>query len=162
MAECPECSGAGQLEEKMVAENRRFSSERPPGYDEAVNNLISLGGLAGRAAAEALCHLRTKNTWGKRIERDKNDVPRWLKTGRSTARYIRPPGSDHDSFWIADGRRTFVTEPYNLSSSDVLEMVRFADMHGLEFHIDPACSSWFPGRTMAVIWTATPPPRQPG
>lgn len=68
-----------------------------------------------------------------------------------------PPGSDHDSLWIAEikpGKKrepyAFVTQPYGLSFQTLQSLVQFCNRYGLKADIN-ALSWYFPTGTLRVV-----------
>lgn len=63
----------------------------------------------------------------------------------------RPPGADHDSLWLKDGKPyVYVSQPYGLSAREMRELVSMCDRHGLEAYAS-AWPSWhFPGAVLTV------------
>lgn len=63
----------------------------------------------------------------------------------------RPPGDDHGSLWLKDGKpHTYISQPYGLVQDQLREIVEFADAHGLRVEIGAARSFHFPGKTICV------------
>jgi len=64
---------------------------------------------------------------------------------------IFPPGSDHHEMWQRDGKHVIYTcHPYNLSDSEMEELVKFCDEYGLECTITGG-SWYFPTRTLLML-----------
>ncbi len=64
------------------------------------------------------------------------------------------PGDDHASLWCRDGEPVvYISQPYDLTSDTLREMIAWADRYDLSFAITPRGSWHFPGYTMLVSWT---------
>ncbi len=66
-----------------------------------------------------------------------------------------PPCTDHPSLWLKNGKPyCLISQPYNLSMSDIETIGKFCHQHGLEFEI----SSWpgwhFPHAVLFVTFKA--------
>lgn len=61
-----------------------------------------------------------------------------------------PPGADHASLWIRDGKPiAYVFQPYGLTNDTLHELLAFCDRWGLDVNIDTWPAGHFPG---AVLW----------
>jgi hypothetical protein len=66
-----------------------------------------------------------------------------------------PPGTDHASLWLKDGKPAlFVSQPYGITANTMQDMQKFAKENGLEFDVGAEMSWWFPSRTVLVCWRA--------
>ena len=116
-----------------------------------------------RLAAEVIAPKRVDAVSGNSWKQAKTrlDPLSWLlrrRRKKSDVWYTRPPGSDHDSYWVNEQTkdRIFVTQPYCLSMDVVQQMIFFAQEHDLRFEIDGYRSFWFPGHTVYVVWAHRP------
>jgi hypothetical protein len=73
-----------------------------------------------------------------------------LNKHRSHGSSDRFPGEDHSHTREKDGRRFFITEPYNIRFDDLIEMIGHCQKHGLECSIS-GDSPWFPASTVLVV-----------
>ena len=66
----------------------------------------------------------------------------------------RPPGADHMSLWLKDGKpHVYVMQPYGLSYRQLAELYQFCERHGLRADVD-AWPGWhFPGSVLHVAIT---------
>ena len=65
-----------------------------------------------------------------------------------------PPATDHASLWLREGQPAFfLSEPYALHITVLVEIVAFAQKHGLDVAITAAMSPHFPGATVGVKYT---------
>ncbi len=81
---------------------------------------------------------------GKKV----GQLPRWAQ------RIVREREGTMPDWWDHPGKAgdVLIVEPYGLHSDGVRDLVRFADAHGLDFHIQ-AESQHFPTRTVCVqLW----------
>ena len=160
----------------MMRSRRRFikPESRSEAFDRAVKALIVVlekEGLdtAQRAAAEALSEGmqesqlladyadNSRASYAKGHPCISRIVGRNCPTNRMRLTCpdglgCRPPGVDHDSMILRNGRpEKFITHPYGLDEEQLREMLAFADRFSLEINID-GFSSHFPGRTIRVVW----------
>ena len=70
--------------------------------------------------------------------------------------FLQLPGLDHATCWTKKGRRIVISEPYGISFKMMREMIEFADLYGLECHVDPRFESWNPGACAADRGPARP------
>lgn len=65
-----------------------------------------------------------------------------------------PPGNDHPSLWLFDGKPiVYVFQPYGMNQSDVEGLVTFCQVHQLSFDIDTWPAWHYPNRVLHVeIW----------
>lgn len=144
---------------------RRFVSKPSPEYRaavDAVRALLPFGDLPGRAYAEATAE-RALEWWQGQSERGRlrqsNGAPCVERLLGKRCRYAsdedhtcQPPGSDHPSLWLLDGKPTlYVTQPYSLSWESLGGIVDFCRARGLEASVSAASSWHFPGWTVAVV-----------
>jgi hypothetical protein len=62
-----------------------------------------------------------------------------------------PPGVDHASLWLKDGKPySYVYQPYGLSMQALRELVAMCERYGLECSIDTWPSWHFPGAVLTV------------
>ena len=63
-----------------------------------------------------------------------------------------PPGTDHPHRRLLNTKRQVVSEPYDLDATTLMQMINFAEAHGLTFHID-GIGDYGHG-TFRVVWEA--------
>lgn len=146
------------MTETMSRVTTRFLSrkERTPLYEAAVAALQALseeGGSPTRAFAEAVAETRQQRFGARHKVKPSGGsatIARLIGKGLSQEdRYLlRPPGADHDSLWLRDGKPVmFVTQPYELHRDGMREIVAFCDQWNLDVTVDTADSWHFPGWT---------------
>ena len=92
--------------------------------------------------------LRMKETFGAPYQVTSGDGVLFhasSKTGKG--RWLDHWGSSHDR---GGERRTFVSEPYDITPETVRDIISFTEPMGLDFYIS-SNSYWFPGRTVRVV-----------
>lgn len=63
----------------------------------------------------------------------------------------RPPGADHDSLWLKDGKPyTYTSQPYSLTLEEMRALVALCDRHGLEVSVTTWPSWHFPGGVLTM------------
>lgn len=77
----------------------------------------------------------------------------WLRSHRMGECECLPPGTDHPSLWLKNGKPVvFVSQPYGVTAKTMADMNKFAEKHGLEFDVGAEMSWWYPSRTVLVCW----------
>ncbi len=62
-----------------------------------------------------------------------------------------PPGGDHDTLWLKDGRPAlYLMQPYGLGWNKMRELIAFCLRHGLRADVDVWPSFHFPGHVLSV------------
>lgn len=65
----------------------------------------------------------------------------------------RPPGDDHPSVWVRDGRAVaYVSQPYHLHHESLADIVSFCRQWGLRADIVASPSPHFPGQTITIVY----------
>lgn len=145
----------------------RFAGPEPSAeFREAVAALAKLPEVdRERACAEALFREREARvldrygrsaggswTW-RQLVRGKQ-----VGSFRGDPCYITMPGQDHSRLHTHRERGpTYITQPYQLSLDTLREVVAECDRRNLDCTID-GNSSWFPGRTIRMVYTPKDPP----
>ncbi len=62
-----------------------------------------------------------------------------------------PPGADHDSLWLKDGKPyAYITQPYCLTLNAMRDLVAMCDQYGLDVNIRTWPSWHFPGGVLTM------------
>jgi hypothetical protein len=64
-----------------------------------------------------------------------------------------PPSDDHGRLFVKDGVPEFyLSQPYGLSHSQLVEILAWCDKFGLTVSISATASNWCPGSTIGLIY----------
>lgn len=70
---------------------------------------------------------------------------------RCKGAHLGPPGGDHDSLWLKNGRpELYLMQPYGLSWDKMRELIAFCLRHGLRADVDVWPSFHFPGHVLSI------------
>lgn len=73
---------------------------------------------------------------------------------RCQGTHLAPPGGDHDTLWLKDGRpEIYLMQPYGLGWRKMRELIAFCLQHGLKADVDVWPSFHFPGHVLSVCLT---------
>ena len=65
----------------------------------------------------------------------------------------QPPGTDHPSLWLKDGKPYYyISQPYHFEMATLGELNVFCQQHGLEYRITTWPSFYYPSGTMFVLF----------
>lgn len=146
--------------------NLCYKTKQSALYEESVKYLHQLSTQEGsdtatRAYAEAVSKSE-KKTWIEKYGLTQSSgvpcVQRLLgKNCGQTSNSFNceghaPPGNDHCSLWLKDGKPYFyIFQPYSLDSSLINDLLKFCKKYELEFLISTWPSWHFPGAALSVI-----------
>ena len=150
---CPEMSKG-----TFVRAHRWSENKRTPEWLPTVEALVRLGEHATPAFAEATAThrlLRYAQKWGLKRSRGTPCVQRLLARRCSEdCEDHRPPGADHVSFWLRDGKPySYVFQPYGIGPEQFRDLAAFAERVGLDVSIEALASWHYPGDTVLVELT---------
>lgn len=74
-----------------------------------------------------------------------------LTSQRCPGEHLAPPGGDHDTLWLKDGRpELYLMQPYGFGWDKMRELVAFCLQHGLKADVDIWPSFHFPGHVLSI------------
>lgn len=147
----------------------RFIEQSSPHVTRAVEAVRALCNAAGssvasRAYAEAV-HQSLEKEWietnGLKEAKGFVCVQRLLgkQCGVSRQKHCdcQPPGTDHPTLWLKDGKpKFFVSQPYLFEGETLKAVNAFCDEHGLNFQITAKGAFYFPSAALCVVFTRRP------
>jgi hypothetical protein len=146
--------------EKYLMQTSMTVDEDRTDHEQAVRTSLEL--LRRDRSAGAVQRLEearhtSARAWGRRrgLTMAKPGSEWWRLLGRRSRGFHpdRLPGDDHVSLWLRDRKpEVHVSQPYGLTSEVVAEMVRAAQLYGLEFTISTWPAWWNPGAVLFVEW----------
>jgi len=78
----------------------------------------------------------------------------YLKSTRPTSMPYSPPADDHGRLiWFDDVPIVYLSQPYNVSDTDIKRIIAFGTKWNLEVNINPSQAMWYPGRTCAISYS---------
>ena len=143
----------------------RFVGEARREYIDTLKQIAALGDQeAFRVSAEALSKLLDTLMEALGYRRSNGQICAARLLGGRCTEYGRadgpkehphaPPGDDHPSLWLKDGKpHIYVSQPYGLEWDKLRALVMWCGRWGLRAAVH--AESWhYPGRTVAVMITA--------
>jgi hypothetical protein len=143
--------------------SNRFNLENDQKQAELVKTLrkAASDGVDVDAAYGEVQELARKKVWekGKRKSKKALDLNHLLDKKTDPANPFLPSGYDHGSLWENDEGEvvSFVFQPYDLTLTDLKELVEICESNGLRVKISGKPSWHFAGSTFLVVLSRKSP-----